>query len=452
MAVIADDSPSLEKVYPADMAVIAEDSPSQEKVYPADMAVIAEDSPSQEKVIPAEIPVITNESPAQDEGFSTDKSKKFFPPCDIDQDFDKTPLPPQEVIIEAPILLPPHKKGKKRRQRKRKCKKIKAVVAIKGPRTKHGIFSGKFHLKLPKRAIGNSLLFIALCTFLQYQLAHSGVPPSALNCMTSVPVSDGPITLQYNSQEVILQERTSCPQKVHMFGFCTACFREVSLLEIACSDAITLEIKHGNLHENRALVRIIPKALDCNHFVKKRHQHRMKKSEQPSSSVHPKVDLRVRKRSMKQKHENMASMENDDDFCNVAVPVTDFPIVIVEDDHNFTFREATFCPTKDDIFERCSACFQDKTVLEIFSKKRADEDYRLFWVEHGNGQGMSNLVYINFEECHQNGNDVSKRQADRPDGGTSTETIQANKGTSWRDSGIFVIPLLFLLALLVGFL
>ncbi|CAN2390326.1 hypothetical protein PRIEUP_LOCUS362 [Pristimantis euphronides] len=409
------------------------------------MAVIAKDSPVQEKVGPANLPEIAVESPTQEEGFPTDKSKIFIPDCNVDQDLDKKPLPPPEVITEPTSLLSVQKKRKKRRQRKQKSKK-KTVVVIKGPRAKR-IFSGTLNLKLPKKAVRNGILFIALCAFFQYQLAHSGeFMCTTFTCITVVPVSDVPVTLNHNNQNVILRERTPCPEKVHVFKSCAVCFKEKSQLEIVCSPVVArdLWIKDRNRNGDLTLVKISFEAIvhihcclttDCDHFTKKSLQHQMHKLEKLSSRVTPKGTEIISFLDVYLCSSYFPLVE----ICSIAVSVTDFPIVIKKNDHDLIFEKSIFCPERVDLQKNCSVCFMNQSVLEITCRKHGDEDYGLMFVECGNGRGTSILVEMNAEECHKNGN-------------TSTENIQAgSKGTSWRDPGIFVIPLIFSVIFTSGF-
>ncbi|XP_075695180.1 uncharacterized protein LOC142661645 [Rhinoderma darwinii] len=401
------------------------------------MAVIADDSPAQEKASSAAITVIANESLAQEEGFSIDKSKKVFQPCTIGQDSDKKPSPPLEITPEPSGVLPVQKKEKKRKQRKRKRKKIKAVVVIKGPRTKPGIFSGKFHLTLPKKALRNRLIFIALCCVLQCHLTHS-----ALNCMKSVPVSDFPIILNHNDQSLIFQNPTFCQEKVQIFGSCTACFREKCLLEIICSNVVAKEIwgKHGK--ENN-LIRMTSE--DCNHFVKKSHGHKVKRSLELSPGGLEGSETSVEEKNIIPRNKDVAEDPMLlDDICNFAVPVTDFPIVITHKNDAFTFNEIVPCPKRVDVLKICSACFRNSSLLDISCRRNRDGDDGLLWVEHGKVQGQSHRLNLTSEACQKNVKNTEKRHGTESDGGTSTENIEGSRGKSWQCSSILIIAFVFL--------
>lgn len=395
------------------------------------MAVIANDCPAQEKASPADVTVVAPELPAQEEGFSIDKSKKVFQPFNTDQDSDTESLPPQEIPPEPSSLLSVKKRGKKKRKRKHK-KKIKTMVikVTKGARSKPGHFSGKFLLKLPKKAIGNRIFFVALCAVLQYHLAQS-----ALICMKTVPAPDAPVYLKHNGQNYIFQKRTFCPDKIPIFASCSVCHKNESLLEIVCSNAAALEIwvKDENGNEDKILARMTSE--DCNHFVKKRREHRRKRSG-------PSPDLKVSETSVEEKQEDGRNSRNDDEeICNIRVPVTDFPIVIRLDDHHYTFHEAKLCPTRTDVLKICSVCFIHRSLLDMSCRRNADGDNVVLWVEHGKGRGASSHVEMTSEVCHKIVMNASKRQGSQSDGGTSSENTEGNTGTSWRGSGVFVIPL-----------
>lgn len=399
------------------------------------MAVIADDCPAQEKASPADITAVDIHSPSLEEvGFSIDKSKKGFQLCNTDQDSDKEPSPLPENPTEPPSPPPAQKKGKKRKKRKQKKKKIKkvAIKVIKGPRSKPGHFSGKFLFKLPKKANKHGIILVALFSLLQYHMAQS-----ALNCMKSVPVSDFPINLKHNDQNFIFQKRTFCPDKVDIFGSCAACYKNKSL-EIFCANAVALEIwvKNGKGNDE-ILGRMTSK--DCN-FVKKSQGRRMKRSERSLGR-----DLKVSETSVEEKHEHgISKRNNDEEICNVLVPVTDFPIVIIHNNRPHIFHEAKLCPKRSEVLEICSACFMDESLLDMSCRKRGDGDHDVLWVEHGKGQGHSTYVELNSEVCHKIKTNVSKRQGGRSDGGTSTENTEGNKGTWLQNSGVFVTALFFL--------
>ncbi|KAM3921629.1 uncharacterized protein RB166_011045 [Leptodactylus fuscus] len=389
------------------------------------MAVIADDSPTPEKASPAEIAVIPKESPAQEEGCFIHKSKKVLQPCDIDQDFEKTPSPPSESATEPNGVLPVQKRGRKRRQRRRKRKKIKAVVVIKGPRTKSGGFLKKFKVTLPKKAIGNCLFWITFSSFL-YQ-AHSD-----FSCMMSVPAPDVSVILTHNDQNFIVQKPIFCPESRQIFGSCTACFMGMSLLEINCSDAIPITVRFQKRTANGAPIRMASE--DCN-FVEK-NQQRMKRSKE---AANPKVS----KVSVEDKNEDMEPMENYNEMCNVTVPITDCPIVINQDPYNFTFNEVILCPERQDILKSCSACFKNQSLLDISCKINGDEDYGTLRVEHGKGRGSTYFANINSEVCYKIVRNPSKSQSDRPDDVTPTQSAGGNGRTIWQRWGMFLIPVIF---------
>ncbi|XP_040277887.1 uncharacterized protein LOC120993445 [Bufo bufo] len=372
------------------------------------MAVIPDDSPAHEKTTPVDSNLIAYGTPIEEEGFSIDKtSKKFHQPCKIDQDSEeKSPTP--ETATESPIPLPAQKMEKKKRQRKRKRKKIKAVVVIKGRRTKPGILSGKYRLKLPKTFTGNCLPLIALCLFCQCHLVHSG-----FQCANSVRVLDFPVTLSNNDQNFSFEEPTFCPERVFIFGSCLAGFRGSSL-EINCTNAMDIQVKYGKGNLDGPLVPIICK---------------------------------VSKTSVEDKNEDV-----DDEICG-SVPVTDFPIVIKQYDQIKTFQEheAIFCPQRVGILKSCSACFENKSLLEISCRKNGDEENRQLFVEHGKGQGITDYVELNSKECKKNKTGVRERQSDRSDAKASAEKSEGSEGISRIDGGLLVICIMALPAIL-GFL
>ncbi|XP_044138489.1 uncharacterized protein LOC122929094 [Bufo gargarizans] len=322
--------------------------------YPVDMAVISDDSPAHEKITPVDSNLIAYGTSIEEEGFSINKtSKKFNQPCKIDQDSEEK-SPPPETATESPIPLPAQKM-KKRRQRKRKRKKIKAVVVIKGRRTKPGILSGKYRLKLPKTFTGNCLPLIALCLFCQCHLVHSG-----FQCANSFQVSDFPVTLSNNDQNFFFEESTFCPERVLIFRSCLACFRGLSL-EMNCTNAMDIQVKYGKGNLDGPLVPIICKV-------------------------------------------SKTSVEDEDEDVDVeisgSVPVTDFPIVIKQFDQNKTFQEneVIFCPNRVVILKSCSACFTNKSLLEISCRKNGGVENRQLFVEHGKGQGITDYVELNSKE------------------------------------------------------
>ncbi|KAM4014839.1 uncharacterized protein ACNLHF_001575 isoform 2-T2 [Anomaloglossus baeobatrachus] len=384
------------------------------------MAIIADDSPAKEKESPAEIIVTVNETPAN-EGFCTDKTTKVFPqPCYTEPPPEKELLAPPEISAEPelPGLVPVQKKVKKKRQRKRKSKKIKAVLLVKGPRAKPGILSGKFHLKLPKKAVGNRLLLIALCSILSFQLAQS-----VIICILSVPVPDFPFTVSHNNHMVTFQEPTFCPERVHISDSCSACFEEASFLDITCSNAADIKIwgepRKGN--EVLTFVRMTSEGGNC---IMKKSQNLHKKRSVESS---PQDDLK--------------------EICTTTVPVTNFPIVFSKSRH--IFNNARFCPETVEVMKISNACFKDLTLLEISCRKIGNEDFKPFWVEHGKGRGKSSRVDMNSAVCHKMMADESQIQSYRSDGGTSTEVTEGNKGRSLQSFLILGIPIFWLAIIFV---
>ncbi|XP_069597762.1 uncharacterized protein [Ranitomeya imitator] len=351
------------------------------------MAIIADDSPSKEKVSPEDITMTANEPPAI-EGFCTDEIINISQqPCTFEQDPDKEPLQPLEITSqpEASGQLPVETKVKKKRQRKRKSKKIKAVVLVKGPRPKPGILSGKFHLTLPKKAMKNGLFFIALCSVLRYQLAQS-----AMICTQSVPVPNCPLTLSHNDQRYTFQNPTLCPENVHISDSCAACFEETSLLKIICNSAADIEIWGEPRTRDVTFIKITSEG--CNYFVYNSLKLRRKRSTERSLGADMKGN---NDRSEGEKKGNLIPDTYDDEICTITVPVTDFPIVMRDDVHSDSLSEATFCPESVEVLKNYIACFKNLTLLKISYRKNGNEDLEPFWVEHGKGRGTSDLVDMN---------------------------------------------------------
>ncbi|XP_073426602.1 uncharacterized protein [Dendrobates tinctorius] len=407
------------------------------------MAIIADDSPYKEKESTADITLAVNESPAN-EGFCTDKIINISQqPCTIEQDPDKVALPPPEITSEPEIScpLPVETKVKKKRQRKRKSKKIKAVVLVKGPRTKPGISSGKFHLTLPKKSIKNGLFFIALSSILGYQLAQSSII-----CTQSVPVPNYPLPLSHNDQRYTFQNPTFCPENVHISNSCVACFEETSLLNIICNSAVNIKIWGESRKGEVSFIKITSEETGFNYFVNNSVKLRKKRSIEWSLGTNLKGNKEI---ALEDKKGNLALDTYDDEICSITVPVTDFPIVIRKDVHSDSFNEATFCPESVEVLKNYSACFKNLTLLKISYRKNGNEDLEPLWVEHGKGRGTSDLVDMNSAVCHKIATDVTHIQRHQSDGGTSTEKTAGSKGRSFQYIGILVIPIVFLAAISV---
>ncbi|XP_073511773.1 uncharacterized protein [Phyllobates terribilis] len=392
------------------------------------MAIIADDSPSKEKESPAEITMMVNEPPAN-EGFCTDKTTDVLQqPLNIKQDPDKEPLPPPEITAEPESSGPlpvETKVKKKKRQRKRKSKKIKAVVLVKGPRTKPGILSGKFHLTLPKKAVRNAMI-----------------------CTQSVPVPDCPLTLSHNDHRITFQTPTFCPEKVHISDSCAACFEETSLLKIICSSAAVIEVwgepRRGN--GDVTFIKMTSEATGCNYFINKSQRLRKKRSIEQN----PGANLRGKKEtSVEEKKENLTPDTYNDESCTITVPVTDFPIVIKKGGDPVIFNEVTFCPESAEAMKNCFACFKNLKLLEISYRKNGNKDLEPLWVEHGKGRGTSDRVDMNSAVCQKIAMDVSHIQSHQSDGGTSTENTAGSRGQSLQYISILAIPIVFFAAIFV---
>ncbi|XP_072011192.1 uncharacterized protein [Engystomops pustulosus] len=333
--------------------------------------------------------------PIEEVGFSINKSRQFLQPCDTGQDCDKKPsLPPDETIEPPSISVP--KKSQKRRQRKPKRKKIKAVGVIKGRSTKSGIFPGKIRLNLPKKILEKCtfrgklrlkipknitdprLICIALVTVFCCHQANS-----AYICKKFFP--DASITLSCNNQDLVLQKQKFCPENGTILYSCTACFRDVSVLEIICDGALPPDITVQRDHRDGALVRIT-----AEDFVEKIQQPLFTRS----GKLSPRTDQK--------------------DICS-SVIVTEFPVVIRQDDKSFTFQEPTLCPNTRKLLKSCTACFTNQTLLKMSCKQKADEDYGSPLVEHGRGRGESIFVELNSEDCLKTGTEVIERLGDQRD-------------------------------------
>ncbi|KAG8570065.1 hypothetical protein GDO81_014675, partial [Engystomops pustulosus] len=75
-------------------------------------------------------------------------------------------------------------------------------------------------------------------------------------CKKCFPASVASITLSCNNQDLVLQKQKFCPENGTILDSCTACFRDVSVLEIICDNALPPDITVQRVHRAGALVRI----------------------------------------------------------------------------------------------------------------------------------------------------------------------------------------------------
>ncbi|XP_063800003.1 uncharacterized protein LOC134966901 [Pseudophryne corroboree] len=178
--------------------------------------------------------VLAESFPVQEQGCFINKRKKVIESCVFHKYDTRKPSPTPRVVTRSLENSNGPKISKRRNQKTRKISK-KAATATARCHTKPGLSRKIFHL---------SIIVLTQLTAPSLAYPVSELKPSVKEGLENhrksedtthvceVLVTDFPIKIINNDQSQVFTQPVLCPEKTPMFGSCSACFRNESILRI----------------------------------------------------------------------------------------------------------------------------------------------------------------------------------------------------------------------------